>query len=208
LWLRVVFDVADVWFRLRDPEAEVLLLRHELRVLRRQINRPQLTPADRTIVAALARLVPRSALGGLVKPKTILAWHRQLVRRKWTAFGRWRNVGRPRLEPELRELILRMAARDNPRWGCVRIRGERLKVGRGVSATAIRNLLRREERTLGINAARFAPRRSLGVDRLYLPGVLLLCATPVGQHFRTFPLISRPEDGLLTIRCSREAYVY
>src|SRR6266702_2553101 len=114
-WLRVRARLADVRFRLQDPEAEVLLLRHELRGLRRQINRPQLTPADRTIVAALARLVPRPALGGLVKPETILAWHRQLVRRKWAAFGRRRNVGRPRLEPELRELILRMA-RDNPRW--------------------------------------------------------------------------------------------
>jgi hypothetical protein len=108
-WLRVVLVVADVRFRLQDPEAEVLLLRHELRVLRRQINRPQLTLADRTIVAALARLVPRPAVGGLVRPETIFAWHRQLVRRKWAAFGRRRNVGRPRLEPELRELILRMA---------------------------------------------------------------------------------------------------
>ena len=91
-WLLVVLDVADVRFRLQDPEAEALLLRHELRVLRRQINRPQLTPADRTIVAAPARLVPRPALGGLVKPETILAWRRQLVRRKWAAFGRRRNV--------------------------------------------------------------------------------------------------------------------
>lgn len=142
--LRILLDLADVRLRLHDPEAELLLLRHELRVLRRQINRPQLRPADRAILAAFGRLVPRPALGGLVEPETILAWHRELVRRKWAAFGRRRGIGRPRLEPKLRELILRMA-RENPRWGCVRIRGELLKVGYRVSATAIRNLLRREK---------------------------------------------------------------
>ncbi len=130
--------------RVCSPEAELLLLRHELRVLRRQINRPQLTPADRLMMAAFHRLVSRPALGGLVEPETVLGWHRELVRRNWAAFGRRRGVGRPRLEPRLRELILRMA-RENPKWGCVRIRGELLKVGHRVSATAIRNLLRREK---------------------------------------------------------------
>src|SRR6266567_4606179 len=142
-WLRVVLDVADVRFRLQDPEAEVLLLRHELRVLRRQINRRQLTRADRTIVAALARLVPRPALAGLENPKRSLLGIANWCVRSGPPSAGGENVGRPRLEPELRELILRMA-RDNPRWGCLRIRGELLKVGRRVSATAIRNLLRRE----------------------------------------------------------------
>jgi len=94
-------------------------------------------------MAAFYRLVSRPALGGLVERETVLAWHRELVRRKWAAFRTRRGVGRPRLEASLRELILRMA-RENPRWGCVRIRGELLKVGHRVSATAIRNLLRRE----------------------------------------------------------------
>ncbi len=142
--LRLLLDIADVKVRVRSPEAELLLLRHELRVLRRQIKRPQLTPADRLIMAAFHRLVSRPALGGLVEPETVLGWHRELVRRKWAAFGRRRGVGRPRLEPSLRDLILRMA-RENPKWGCVRIRGELLKVGHRVSATAIRNLLRREK---------------------------------------------------------------
>lgn len=141
--LRLVLDIADVRLRLKNPEAELLLLRHELRVLRRQIKRPQLTPADRLIMAAFHRLVSHLALGGLVEPETVLAWHRQLVRRKWAAFGQRRGVCRPRLEAGLRELILRMA-RENPSWGCVRIRGELLKVGHRVSATAIRHLLRRE----------------------------------------------------------------
>ena len=142
--LRLLLDIADVRLRLNNPEAELLLLRHELRVLRRQINRPELTAADRIVMTAFHRLVSRPALGGLVEPATVLGWHRELVRRKWAAFGRRRGVGRPRLEASLRELILRMA-RENPRWGCVRIRGELLKVGHRVSATAIRNLLRREK---------------------------------------------------------------
>src|SRR5262252_6750052 len=124
--LRLLLDLADVRLRLHEPEAELLLLRHEVRVLRRQINRPRLTAADRTVMAAFHRLVPRAALGGLVEPETVLGWHRELVRRRWAAFCQRRTVGRPRLEADLRELILRMA-KGNPRWGCVRIRGELLK---------------------------------------------------------------------------------
>jgi putative transposase len=142
--LRLLLDIADIRLRLNNPEAELLLLRHELRVLRRQVKRPELMPADRLVMAAFHRLVLRPALRGLVEPETVLAWHRKLVGRRWAAFGKRRGVGRPRLEASLRELIMRMA-RENPRWGCVRIRGELLKVGHRVSATAIRNLLRREK---------------------------------------------------------------
>lgn len=124
--LRLLLDITYVRRRLHDPEAELLLLRREIRVLRRQIKRPQLTSADRMVIAAFHRLVSRSALGGLVEPETVLDWNRELVRRKWAAFGRRRGVGRPRLEASLRELILRMA-QENPRWGCVRIQGELLK---------------------------------------------------------------------------------
>ena len=140
--LRLLLDVVDVRLRRNESEAELLLLRHEIRVLRRQINRPRLTTADRIVMATFHRLVSRPALGGLVQPETVLGWHRELVRRKWAAFGRRRGVGRPGLEASVRELILTMA-RENPRWGCIRIRGELLKVGHRVSATAIRNLLRR-----------------------------------------------------------------
>jgi putative transposase len=94
------------------------------------------------IIAALSRLVDRGAWAGLlVQPETVLGWHRQLVRRKWAAFGNRRGPGRPGLDPELRKLILEMA-RDNPVWGCVRIQGELIKMGFRVSATAIRKLLR------------------------------------------------------------------
>jgi putative transposase len=142
-WLRLLLDLADLRLRVHDPEAELLLLRHQLRVVRRQVKRPQLNMADRTIMAALSQLVSRPALVGmLVQPETVLGWHRELVRRRWAAFGRRRGPGRPGLDAEIRTLILRMA-KDNPRWGCVRVRGELLKLGHVVSATAIRRLLRR-----------------------------------------------------------------
>ena len=104
----------------RDREAELLLLRHELSVLRRTLKRPRLNPADRMILAALARRLPRRALGRLLaRPVTVLGWHRALVRRKWAAFGRRRGPGRPRIDVECRQLILRLA-RENPRWGYMR----------------------------------------------------------------------------------------
>src|SRR6266571_3490680 len=141
--LRLLLDLVDVRLRVRDPEAELLLLRHQLRVVRRQAKRPLLNTADRTIMAALSQLINRAALAGmLVQPETVLGWHRELVRRKWAAFGRRGGPGRPGLDPEIQKLILRMA-KDNPSWGCVRVRGELLKLGHVVSATAIRKLLRR-----------------------------------------------------------------
>lgn len=141
--VRLILDLARVRLALTDAEAEVVLLRHQLRVLRRQVGRPRLEPGDRLILAALGTCLRRTlAANILVRPETVLGWHRELVRRKWAAFGRRAGVGRPGLDEELRRLILEMA-RDNPRWGCVRIRGELLKIGHQVSASAIRRLLRR-----------------------------------------------------------------
>jgi putative transposase len=141
--LRLLLDLVNVRLRVHDPEAELLLLQHQLRVVRRQVKRPQLNVADRTIMAALSRRTSRASLVGiLVQPETVLGWHRELVRRRWAAFGHRRGPGRPALDPEFQQLILRMA-KDNPSWGCVRVRGELLKLGHRVSATAIRKLLRR-----------------------------------------------------------------
>ena len=115
-WLRMLLDLLDVRLRVHDPEAELLLLRHQLRVVRRQVKRPRLNPADRAIMAALSQRVSRAALVGLlVQPETVLGWHRELVRRRWAACGRRRGRGRPGLDPELQKLILQMA-KDNPKW--------------------------------------------------------------------------------------------
>src|SRR5450756_2833777 len=140
--LRLLLDLVDVRLRVHDPEAELLLLRHQLRVVRRQVKRPQLNTADRTIMAALSQRMNRAALAGmLVQPETVLGWHRELVRRRWAAYRGRLRTGRPPLAEPVRELIVRMA-RENPRWGYFRIRGELLKLGFTVSAT-VRSVLRR-----------------------------------------------------------------
>lgn len=125
--VRLFFDVLDVRLRVRNSEAELLLLRHQLRVVRRQLKWPQLDIADRTIMAALSGRVSSAALVGmLVQPETVLGWHRALVRRRWAAYGRRRGPGRPSLDAEVQKLILGIAS-ENPKWGCVRIRGELLQ---------------------------------------------------------------------------------
>jgi len=123
----------------RSNEFEILLLRHELAVLRRQAGRPKLTRADRALLAALSRAVPRTAWANLaVKPDTLLRWHRQLVARRWTYAHR--KAGRPPLERSLRELIRRLA-RENAHWGYKRIVGELKTAGVSVSATSVRKVL-------------------------------------------------------------------
>ena len=122
-------------------EVELLVLRHQLAVLRRQMGRPHLRRRDRLFMAAMSRLLPRVRWSSfLVSPQTLLRWHRELVRRKWT-FRRCSVGGRLPISLEVQELIRRMA-RENPRWGCPRIKGELAKLGIGVSAATIRSLLR------------------------------------------------------------------
>ena len=122
-------------------DLEILVLRNQLRVLQRTAGRPRLKPIDRVLLAAASRVLPRDRWAAfLVTPSTLLRWHRELVRRKWT-YRKTGRPGRPPIDPALRALILRLA-RENPRWGCVRIRGELRKLGFSVSATTIRNLLR------------------------------------------------------------------
>jgi putative transposase len=133
-------------------DIEIVVLRHQLAVLRRQVDRPRLRRRDRLFMAALSRVLPRPRWSSfLVTPQTLLRWHRELVRRKWT-YPRKAVGGRPPIAGDVRELILRMG-RENPRWGCIRIRGELRKLGIRVSATAIRTLLRS-------NGLGPAPRRS------------------------------------------------
>src|SRR5450759_4038435 len=122
-------------------DLEILVLRHQLRVLQRTAGRPQLRPIDRVLLAAASRAIPRERwVAFLVTPATLLRWHREFVRRKWTYHKNGRP-GRPPIDAEVRALILRLAG-ENPRWGCVRIEGELRKLGLRVSATTIRTLLR------------------------------------------------------------------
>jgi putative transposase len=135
----------------RDLAVENAVLRHQLVVLRRTTRRPALRRRDRVLLAGASRLLPRERWSlFLVSPQTLLRWHRELVRRKWTY--QHRRPGRPRVDPAVRELVLRLA-RENPRWGCVRIQGELRKLGIHIGATTIRSLLRRA----GLGPA---PRRS------------------------------------------------
>src|SRR6266705_4402803 len=124
-------------------DLEILVLRQQLRVLRRQAGRPRFTALDRVLLAGASRALPRQRWMSLflVTPQTLLCWHRELVRRKWT-YRNKRQPGRPPLDAEVAALVLRMA-RENPRWGCVRICGELRKLGIRVGATTIRTLLRR-----------------------------------------------------------------
>jgi transposase len=120
-------------------DVELVLLRQQLSVLARQQQRPRLRPADRAFIAALARLLPRRRRYGLVvTPKTLLRWHRELVRRRWTY--RHRKGGRPPTGRALRALVLQLA-RENPGWGYQRIAGELLKLGFRISPSTVRRLL-------------------------------------------------------------------
>jgi putative transposase len=120
-------------------DLELLVLRHQLAVLGRQERRPLLRPADRALLAALARfLPPRRRHGLVVTPQTLLRWHRELVRRKWAQPRR--ALGRPPTDGRVRELVLRFA-RETPGWGYPRIAGELLKLGLRVSPSTVRRLL-------------------------------------------------------------------
>jgi len=123
----------------RAKELEILVLRHELSILRRQVNRPRFQPHDRLLLAAFSRMLPRRSWNAFfVQPETLLYWHRRLVARRWT--HPHRPPGRPPISPDGRELILRLA-RENSNRGYLRIVGELRKLGLAVSATSVRNIL-------------------------------------------------------------------
>jgi putative transposase len=146
LWSFAYFAVRNlfalVWLLARprrSKELEILVLRHELAMLRREARQSKLTRADRGLLAALSRSLPRVAWASFpVKPATLLRWHRQLVARRWTYAQR--APGRPPLESSLRTLILRLG-HENPHWGYKRMVGELKGLGISVSATSVRKVL-------------------------------------------------------------------
>ena len=135
----------------RSNELEILVLRHQLHVLQRQVARPRVRPADRLLLAALSRSLPQPAWSSFfVSPVTLLRWHRELVARRWT-YAR-RSVGRPRTGRGVTELVLRLA-RENPTWGYRRIQGELVGLGIALAPSTVWAILRRR----GIGPA---PRRA------------------------------------------------
>lgn len=142
--LRRLLELVVLRFRSeREKEIEILLLRHQLRVLERQIGRPQLTQADRALLAAFSRVLSRSAWrrSAFVTPATLLRWHRELVARRWTYPHR--HPGRPPTPAGVRELVLRLA-RENPGWGYRRIQGELVGLGIKLAASTVWRILKDE----------------------------------------------------------------
>jgi hypothetical protein len=138
-----VLQVVLLLFRSTEfKELEIVVLRHELAVLRRHVTRPAFRSADRWLLAAAARVLPRVRWSSfLVTPATLLRWHRRLVAKRWT-YGRRR--GRTPIDRQVRVLIVRLA-RENPRWGYQRIVGELKGLGVVVSATTVKKIRREEQ---------------------------------------------------------------
>jgi putative transposase len=145
--VRLVIDLLVLRGRRdRSKDAEILVLRHQLAVLRRQIARPRFEPADRVLLAAFARVLGRDRWSMfLVRPDTILRWHRRLVAGHWTYPH---PPGRPSTISETRRTIVRLA-RENPTWGYRRIHGELARLGITIAASTVWAILK----TAGIDPA-------------------------------------------------------
>ena len=130
----------------RDKDVEIVVLRHQIAILQRQLGttKPRFSPGDRAFLAALLHRLPRGLLGRirlLVRPDTVLRWHRDLLAGRHAAKSRPRRPGRPRTVRSIRVLVLRLV-RENPSWGYRRIHGELLTLGIKVAASTVWEILR------------------------------------------------------------------
>jgi putative transposase len=124
----------------RSKDLEIIVLRHQVAVLRRKVKRPAVENDDRTLLAAIAQALPRRLREGwIVTPDTLLKWHRRRIARHWTQPHR--RMGRPSTKPEVRRLITKLAA-ENPTWGYRRIHGEPVGLGHRVGASTVWQILR------------------------------------------------------------------
>jgi putative transposase len=215
--LRCLLGLTAVLVR-RDlsKDAELLVLRHENTVLRRQISRVHYTPADRMWLAALSRLLPRRRWREVfaVTPATVLAWHRRLVSRKWDYTAR-RRPGRPPTATAIKKLVIRMAT-ENPTWGHRRVQGELVRLGHRIAASTVWQILH----DAGIDPA---PRRSgpswrqflttqakavlavdfVHVDTVFLQRIYALIAVEHGSRRASLAGVSAHPTGAWTTQAAR-----
>jgi putative transposase len=178
-------------------DLEILVLRHQLGVLCRQIPGPRLEPTDRALLAAVSRVLPRARWSCfLVRPETLLRWHRRLIAGVWTYP---RGPGRPSVGQEVQQLIVRLAT-ENPRWGYQRIQGELLRLGVHVSATAVPSVLHRHglgptSRRVVMTWRAFLRQQAAGimacdfftVDTVWLRRLYVLCFIELVSRRVTWP---------------------
>ena len=142
---RLLVDLARLAVRSgRSKDLEIIVLRHQIQVLRRQVDRPAVNDDDRTPLAAIGAALPRRLRQGwIVTPNTLLRWHRRRVARHWTHPPR-RRPGRPPTPVGLRQLIVRLAT-ENPTWGYRRIHGELIGLGHQIGQTTVWQILKNND---------------------------------------------------------------